>query len=540
LIAPGAASCSNIRAHSEGPADLLQEGQPIDAKPASLFRRYRQWISAGAGVLLLAGIAFLFWSQKKSQEYDEAFKKGLVSWKQRQGERALVEWRKAAQADPRDPELWVMIGRAELLSGRVERALEAWEEALRRGPEYKPALFERGKEGLGRHVARRLPPPVDRGTGWLPLDLEPFGRLEGGTEELQRIQADLRAGAGHSPEYTRFVRGAIHFLEGRYRDAQPLFQSYTDLNGWDATALALLGIAGHYGALPKRAEQALTDALALRHEKLWLKIRAETRYLQGHDEAARADYREAGLEKEAEPLFRRRIPFKGLILWLRADAGLDTAGGSITRWADQSEGRNDATLKELGIGPRVTPSAIQGRPAVLFTGANDEMRLPEGFGDFTAGLSVFVVGETPTAPGDQGSFIDLATAGTGTSGLKVLLGRRRDSERVVYSVEDLEFQRTPFVDGLAPAKGFEGISAVQEPSKAVRLFKRGQPLATGELLLPRKTVRTINRIGAGLKGHLAEILLYQRSLSELERLGVETYLNTKYFPDGGAVPTSEK
>ena len=61
--------------------------------------RYRGLIIAGVAVLLLGGIAFLFWSQKKAQEFDETFKRGMASWTQRQPERALAEWRKAAQAD---------------------------------------------------------------------------------------------------------------------------------------------------------------------------------------------------------------------------------------------------------------------------------------------------------------------------------------------------------------------------------------------------------------------------------------------------------
>jgi len=64
----------------------------------------------------------------------------------------------------------------------------------------------------------------------------------------------------------------------------------------------------------------------------------------------------------------------------------------------------------------------------------------------------------------------------------------------------------------------------------VRLFKRGAAVGTGTLILPRKTLRTRNRVGAGLKGHVAEVVLYNRSLSELERLGVESYLNDRYFP----------
>src|SRR6185369_14232262 len=109
---------------------------------------------------------YLIWSQKKSQEYDEAFRKGMTLWEQGEAERAVAQFRKAALVDPRDPELWVMIGRSELVAGHLDRVPDAWEEALRRRPGYKPALFERAKEALGRHIARRVPPPVDAPTGW--------------------------------------------------------------------------------------------------------------------------------------------------------------------------------------------------------------------------------------------------------------------------------------------------------------------------------------------------------------------------------------
>ena len=62
-------------------------------------------------------------------------------------------------------------------------------------------------------------------------------------------------------------------------------------------------------------------------------------------------------------------------------------------------------------------------------------------------------------------------------------------------------------------------------------------MAEGTLLLPRKIVRTRNRLGPGLKGHVAEIVLYNRSLSEMERLGVEAHLKDRYFPEA---PSGEK
>jgi tetratricopeptide (TPR) repeat protein len=539
--------CREAAPDQAGSGTLL-EAEAIDNKLANLISRirtglvrHRRLILVVVGGLLVAGIAYLFWAQKQANEYEEAFRKGLNFWNHREAEKALPELRKAAKTDPRNPELWVLIGRSELASGHPDRALEAWEEALRREPGFKPALFERGKEALGRHIARRIPPTLDRSTGWLPLQLEPVGRVEGGTDEFNRIWADVKAGAFAAPEFARFARGTSDLLEGRYGDAGPNFRAYTDRNGWDVGALALIGISLHYGGLSSRAEQALSEALALKSETLWFRVRAEARYLQGKYEQAREDYRQAGLEKEAEPLFARRIPSQGLILWLRADAGVEVTGGSVSRWSDQSSGRHDAAPKDPAGGPRVTPSAIRGRPAVLFSGMDDELRLPDGFEDFSAGLSVFVVGEPQAPAGDPWSFIYLATGQAGALPIEALLGRRRESEALVYSVEDMKSASPPFVTGVVPLKEFEGLGAVQEPSGKVRLYKRGLPVATGTLTLPGKTVRTRNRVGAGFKGHLAEILLYNRGLSDLERLGVEAYLKDRYFPDAAAVaPSAEK
>ena len=491
--------------------------------------------------MLVAGAATLYRSQVQASQYEEAYRKGLNLWSHRDSEHALPELRKAAKVDPRDPELWLVIGRAELASGRADRALEAWEEALRREPGFMPALFERGKEALCRHVTGRIPPPLDKSTGWLPLQLESAGHLEGATEEARRIWADLKAGADAALEFSRFAKGANDFLEGRYREAVPGLRSYTDRNPWDAGPLALVGIAYHYGAVPNRAEQTLSEALALRSEKAWFRVRAESRYLQGAYEGAQEDYRQAGLEKEAEPLFGRRIPFQGLALWLRADAGLEVSGSTVTRWSDQSDGRHDAVPKEAAGGPQLSAAALRGHPAVLFSGTGDELRLPDGFEDFSAGLSVFVVGDAPAPSAEPWSFISLATGQAGALPIEAMLGGRRESEAIVYSVEDMKPSSPPFVPGPVSAKEFEELEAIQEASGAVRFYKRGLVAGTGKLTLPGKIVRNRNRVGAGLKGRVAEILLYHRSLSDLERLGVEAYLKDRYFPSGPPVaPSTEK
>ncbi len=516
------------------------EGRSINTKPARPVRqapaglaRYRPLIIAACVVIVVAGSAFLIWSQKKAADYEEAFKKAMTLWEQRDAERAIAQFRKAALVEARDPELWVMIGRCELVSNHLDRAPEAWETALKHHPGYRPALFERAKEALGRLVARRIPPPVDAATGWLPqrMDAEP------GSDEAKRILADLREASQQDPSFLHFARGAIHFVDGRYREALPGFQEYVDQNPWDATAFALPGIAALYAALPDRAERTLSEALNRRKETAWLKARADARYLQGKVAAAKEDYRDAGLEKEAEPLFARRIPSRGLVLWLRADAGVELNGSSVIRWQDQSNGHNDAAPRDPAIAPQVAASAIRGRPAILFAGKEDELHLPDGLEDFSAGLSMFVVGEPATEARDEWSWLLLATPARGAARIEAFLGRHRDSSQIVYGAEDLEKQTRPFLEGIPPAKEFESVGAIHEPSGTVRLYKRGASVGEKTLLLPRKILRTRNRVGAGFKGRLAEVVLYNRSLTEIERLGVEAYLKDRYFPDA---PASDK
>jgi tRNA A-37 threonylcarbamoyl transferase component Bud32 len=500
-------------------------GEPIHAKPAGMIYRARQKllrhraVVTVAATLLIAGAAFFLWWTSQASRYERLYRQGLVSWSKRNTDKALEELRQAAEADGTRPDPLIQIGRIEQYRGREKEAFEAWEEALRRDPENRVARFERGKETLNRHVCRRLQTLVDERTGWIPLVPDP----EKDPEEIDRIQADLKAGAEADPEFARFAKGVNDFIEGRYRDTDPPVRAYADLNTWDASAVAFLGIGNHYAGRQRYADRALTEALAIRKEKAWLKVRGDARYLMGNYAAARADYAEAGVEQQAEPLFARKIPSQGLILWLRADAGVETSETAVTRWADQSGGGHHAVANQSG--PRLTPSAIRGLPALLFAGKDDDLQLPEGFSDFTAGLSVFAVGEPLVQRSESWSFLNLAM-NTGTSTVTDLfLGRRSDTGPIAYGVS------TPFVAGMLRLKEFEVVSAVQAPSGAASLYRRGVLLATETLPVPKNRPRPRNRIGLGFKGHIAEIVLYNRSLSELERIGVDAWLKSRYFPD---------
>lgn len=63
-------------------------------------------------------------------------------------------------------------------------------------------------------------------------------------------------------------------------------------------------------------------------------------------------------------------PLTGLVLWLRADAGITLSGSNVSHWADQSGNSNDYVQATSGKQPTVTASAINGLPAITFDGAS--------------------------------------------------------------------------------------------------------------------------------------------------------------------------
>src|SRR5258708_6195117 len=65
-------------------------------------------------------------------------------------------------------------------------------------------------------------------------------------------------------------------------------------------------------------------------------------------------------------------PTNGLVLWLKADAGITTnATGAVTAWADQSGQNNNAVQTDDAKAPQFIPTALNNKPALHFDGVDD-------------------------------------------------------------------------------------------------------------------------------------------------------------------------
>lgn len=125
--------------------------------------------------------------------------------------------------------------------------------------------------------------------------------------------------------------------------------------------------------------------------------------------------------------------------------------------------------------------------ALIFDGVDDYIDLPDGFGDFSTGMSV-AVWSNPTTVTNWGRFIDF---GNGAGGVNILFTRNGVSNTLRFDTNE----------GLVDAENaftqneWQMFVVTMTETGAVTLYKNGLPIQTGTVGLPEVVTRTINYIG---------------------------------------------
>lgn len=240
----------------------------------------------------------------------------------------------------------------------------------------------------------------------------------------------------------------------------------------------------------------------------------------------------------------KRFPTDDLIMWLRADDGVETtAEGRVTVWRDALPKirpgtiGNDAKQSKSSAQPlRVTDAA---GAAVAFA-TDDVLELPPGFDDFTEGLSYFVavwpqldgIGNAgpilalgyPTVQDECSRLGELSVDGYG-------LNYRADTEAVSAA-------------GTSDGRGWDVLSVVHEgwksqvkcPASGGVTLRRGDTVAkTGAVRTLTNLLRTGGRIGRStffpqdfFYGKIGEILIYKRALDDAQAKQVAQYLVARW------------
>jgi hypothetical protein len=231
----------------------------------------------------------------------------------------------------------------------------------------------------------------------------------------------------------------------------------------------------------------------------------------------------------------RDIPDLGL--WLDAQ---DPRGNgvplvnatAVTTWSDKSGLGNHATQNTPDRRPLYVDSGLNGRPSMRFDGTNDWFDVPPMFN--LNSVTCFLVGQSlPEVNIDGGAFITgqherfyiwrTFTNGPNNPNTFMFMlygGSNRYQE--FYSPADNEahtfvLQNSGLVDG---ARGFVDGTSITPGT---------WPRSAEPIWL---TLGTFNHGSYCLDGYISEVLIYNRGLSDSERVAVESYLSAKW----GTVP----
>lgn len=217
-----------------------------------------------------------------------------------------------------------------------------------------------------------------------------------------------------------------------------------------------------------------------------------------------------------------------LALHLRADSGLETdADGRVVRWRDLSPTAHHATQDEPAQRPAVLPDAINGHPALAFDGQRRFLKLA---GQIVTGreATIFAVA-TDRGSGTHREIISNWNGTAGNSTTSLFLGTTGDG--LVRLSDDfapagqIEARDRPFV--LTASIGEYDATVFQNERE---LKRKGSPLGVRNLKTDWVIGQQGNIDGEYWQGEMAEIIVFDRELTELERKRVWSYLLARYRP----------
>jgi len=198
----------------------------------------------------------------------------------------------------------------------------------------------------------------------------------------------------------------------------------------------------------------------------------------------------------------------GLSLWLKSDAGVTLSGSNVTAWADQSGNGND--VNDVANMPMLVNNFINGYPAIYFRGTDylyNSGFTTEGANTFfnvvkfLSGNRVFTSINTNILIGSYGSYSDrMYNEGWIFEGTSESTDWKLNS---AYFGDGSSFYQNGILLGTGSGlTSIDGISIGGHPN-----WENGAGTA---------------------ECYHAEVIMYNRQLSEIERQQVESYLNTKY------------
>lgn len=223
----------------------------------------------------------------------------------------------------------------------------------------------------------------------------------------------------------------------------------------------------------------------------------------------------------------------GLQLWLRADSNIVLNGSNVSSWNDCSGNNNNASQLNGDNQPFIANSILNGLPIIRFDGTNDILNGTTIPGINSSSMSIFIVANGQNqSTGVLTSYFEIGNYSTGFSFARDL----RSSYAALFAYTNTKYIQTQ--TGSLPNVGFDF-----KLLEFIKTFNSNAKLYLDGIETPKGGSNVASLIGtftnssyhigqfAGfnyLKGDIAEIIVFNKSLNDSERLNVEYYLQNKY------------
>jgi hypothetical protein len=226
----------------------------------------------------------------------------------------------------------------------------------------------------------------------------------------------------------------------------------------------------------------------------------------------------------------------GLVTWLRADMAAFADGQAVATWQDSSGSGNHATQPIAGQRPTFSSQAINGLPALSFNrAASQQLFLPTASFNGMSDLSNFTFLAVARWTGGVtsglfGGYRGANTANTGSSTFEITSTGGGLRLRLPSPID------ATVAAAVTPNQWHLLGAAMDQPVAKARIFRDGALLAEASGNTGTSLLANFERLPVGSSfdntrtfgGQIAEVLLYNRSLSALELASLERHFAAKY------------
>ncbi len=233
---------------------------------------------------------------------------------------------------------------------------------------------------------------------------------------------------------------------------------------------------------------------------------------------------ETDIEEETE----ETLPVtSGLVLWLDA-ADSDTITSSsnkVSGWADKA-GSNNLSQNNSDYQPSTAADTINNLNTLSFDATNDHLSLGNALIGSTENFTIFAVANLDVVGSNR--FIVSQYSNFGHSNRTVFLILNQANNNISYFRGDPGFVNSGQVVSAGVAALF--MSARNGNNLTIEKNGTGNSSNVSSFTVAQLpfTIGTGSSVQGVLQGHVGEIIVYNRALTDEERGEVETYLNNKW------------